>query len=79
MRVVRKALGLQDPNKSLEQSVRSQKLDPTVLGWLKEVSPSRPQLTQYFVGLFPFLQWIKHYNVSWLIGDLVAGMYSTYS
>jgi hypothetical protein len=27
-------------------------------------------------GLFPFLNWINHYNLQWLVGDVIAGMES---
>jgi sodium-independent sulfate anion transporter 11 len=49
--------------------------EPTAIEWLHEVTPTGQDVTRYFVHLFPFLQWITRYNVQWLIGDLVAGMY----
>jgi sodium-independent sulfate anion transporter 11 len=41
--------------------------------WLLDLIPSGRQLIDYVWSLFPFLHWIGHYNVQWLIGDLVAG------
>ncbi|KAJ5245923.1 hypothetical protein N7468_000906 [Penicillium chermesinum] len=36
--------------------------------------PSGRQVLNYLIGLFPFLNWIRRYNVQWLMGDLVAGI-----
>lgn len=49
--------------------------DPTVLNWLKDVCPSRSQSLHYLIQLFPFLNWIKYYNLQWLVGDLIAGIH----
>src|SRR5947208_2126587 len=49
---------------------------PTSLEWILSQLPSRRDTTNYLLSLFPFLSWIGHYNVQWLIGDLVAGMYN---
>lgn len=46
---------------------------PTIEDWVREHTPSGPQIVQYFLSLFPFLKWIHRYNFQWLIGDLVAG------
>lgn len=48
--------------------------EPTSLEWLQEITPSGHQILQYFINLFPFLNWIGRYNVQWLIGDLIAGI-----
>jgi sodium-independent sulfate anion transporter 11 len=53
--------------------------EPTSAEWLKEVTPSRREIAQYFIRLFPFLSWITRYNTQWLIGDLVAGKSSRLS
>ncbi|KAH6689055.1 sulfate permease [Plectosphaerella plurivora] len=47
---------------------------PTAGEWLRELVPGRKETVRYFRGLFPFVNWIGHYNVQWLIGDLVAGI-----
>jgi sodium-independent sulfate anion transporter 11 len=47
--------------------------DPTAGDWIRSHTPTSPQVRRYFVGMFPFLQWIMSYNTQWLIGDLVAG------
>jgi sodium-independent sulfate anion transporter 11 len=48
--------------------------EPTAWEWLNSITPSGKEVIQYFVRLFPFLQWITRYNLQWLIGDLVAGL-----
>lgn len=47
--------------------------EPTALEWLKQISPTGRTVKQYFVSLFPFLNWITRYNATWLTGDLIAG------
>lgn len=48
--------------------------EPTAAEWFREVTPSGQDVLNYIIRLFPFLSWIGHYNVQWLIGDLVAGI-----
>jgi sodium-independent sulfate anion transporter 11 len=87
--VVAKALGIklqeEDPYKSeLDRpgaSVRSSQTDhsfveepPQVLEYLESLIPSGKELYRYLISLFPFLSWIGHYNLQWLLGDLVAGI-----
>ncbi|KIH86674.1 solute carrier family 26 (sodium-independent sulfate anion transporter), member 11 [Sporothrix brasiliensis 5110] len=47
---------------------------PHTIDSLKSLAPTRKETTDYFISLFPFLQWITRYNLQWLIGDLVAGI-----
>ncbi|KAL2270886.1 hypothetical protein VTJ83DRAFT_257 [Remersonia thermophila] len=47
---------------------------PKITEYLQELKPSRGQVYDYVLSLFPFLSWIGHYNLQWLIGDLVAGI-----
>lgn len=49
--------------------------EPTSLEWIQEQIPSRQDAKDYFFSLFPFLNWILHYNLQWLVGDLVAGLF----
>ena len=51
--------------------------EPTTAEFIREYTPSPREVRLYFYHLFPFLQWIGRYNVQWLIGDLVAGPYSS--
>lgn len=48
--------------------------EPTTWDWITEHIPSGRAWLLYLKSLFPFLNWIMHYNVQWLIGDLVAGV-----
>lgn len=47
--------------------------EPSSIDWICEITPSGRQLANYLISLFPFLNWIGRYNVTWLLGDLVAG------
>lgn len=47
--------------------------EPTAADWFRGHTPTVPQVRRYVWNIFPFLHWIGHYNVQWLIGDLVAG------
>lgn len=47
--------------------------EPTTKDVLLELFPSLPGIARYFKELFPFLGWIFHYNLTWLLGDLIAG------
>ncbi|EAA36099.1 sulfate permease [Neurospora crassa] len=47
---------------------------PHTVEFLREVIPSGRQLGDYALSLFPFTSWIGHYNLQWLLGDLVAGI-----
>jgi sodium-independent sulfate anion transporter 11 len=49
--------------------------DPSVADWFGELAPSRRDVVEYFISLFPSSSWIKRYNVRWLVGDLVAGVF----
>ncbi|XDG04524.1 hypothetical protein ABKA04_004139 [Annulohypoxylon sp. FPYF3050] len=48
--------------------------DPTALDWIVSVTPTPRGIFQYFYRLFPFLHWITRYNLTWFIGDLIAGV-----
>lgn len=47
--------------------------EPTTAEWISEHIPSFRDIGQYFLNLFPFLNWIARYNLQWFIGDLIAG------
>ena len=75
MQLLKRIFGLQDPFEPSERVAREgHESDPTVLDWWHETVPSRSQLCQYGVGLFPFYQWLGHYNLQWFFGDLIAGV-----
>lgn len=48
---------------------------PTTSEWLTSGAPSTDDVVDYIKSLFPFLSWIRFYNVQWLLGDLVAGKF----
>lgn len=49
--------------------------EPHSIEWLRSITPTGKTVVHYLRSLFPFLSWIGRYNVQWLAGDLVAGMY----
>lgn len=76
----------EDPFKELDRpgaSMMSDRTDhtfveepPLVTDYLKSLIPSGQELYEYSLSLFPFLSWIGHYNLQWLLGDLVAGKHA---
>ncbi|KAI1734614.1 sulfate permease [Xylaria scruposa] len=48
--------------------------EPTVKEYLFEHRPTLTGIGRYLYSLFPFLNWIFHYNLTWLLGDLIAGI-----
>lgn len=48
--------------------------EPSSAEWIKDNTPSLHDVVMYFLDIFPFWRWITHYNMQWLIGDLIAGM-----
>lgn len=53
--------------------------DPTAADWLVSVVPTPRAIIHYFYRLFPFLHWITRYNLTWFIGDLIAGKFGIHS
>ncbi|KAK3942131.1 sulfate permease [Diplogelasinospora grovesii] len=47
---------------------------PRTIDCFLEFTPTWRQLGAYLLSLFPFLSWIGHYNLTWFLGDLVAGI-----
>ena len=52
--------------------------DPTAADWLVSVTPTPRGVLRYLYRLFPFLHWITRYNLTWFIGDLIAGKLGIY-
>ena len=47
---------------------------PTVKDKLNDVRTHFPRYVfEYFLSLFPIITWIHHYNLTWLLGDVIAG------
>jgi hypothetical protein len=49
--------------------------EPSVKDFLLDLVPTGPRIVHYLRELFPFLNWIFHYNLTWLFGDFIAGEY----
>lgn len=49
-------------------------IEPTAKDALLQLVPTRQGVRSYVRSLFPFVDWILHYNLTWLAGDLIAGI-----
>ena len=47
--------------------------EPSVANALLYLFPTIPGTVAYLKELFPFVGWIFHYNLTWLLGDFIAG------
>jgi sodium-independent sulfate anion transporter 11 len=50
--------------------------DPSVAEWFCDLVPSSAGIAEYVHELFPSVQWMRRYNLHWLMGDVIAGMSS---
>ncbi|KAF2017812.1 kinase subdomain-containing protein [Aaosphaeria arxii CBS 175.79] len=48
--------------------------EPTVAEWFSQFRPTGAGVKHYLRSLFPFWNWIFHYNLTWLLGDVIAGV-----
>lgn len=48
--------------------------EPSATEWVKSLIPDRKGMLDFGKSLFPFTEWLPRYNLTWLIGDLVAGI-----
>ncbi|KAL2891006.1 Sulfate permease 2 [Ceratocystis lukuohia] len=48
--------------------------DPSAKEWLSELVPTGDGVANYVRSLFPFWTWIFHYNLTWMLGDVIAGV-----
>ncbi|KAH9905743.1 sulfate permease 2 [Xylariomycetidae sp. FL2044] len=48
--------------------------EPSVKQYLQDHVPTLGGAQRYLRSLFPFLDWIFHYNLTWLGGDFIAGV-----
>jgi sodium-independent sulfate anion transporter 11 len=67
-----------DPDQALDDSALYDdgaytEEEPSVKEALFELFPTIPGTLNYLNTLFPFLGWIFHYNLTWLLGDVIAG------
>jgi sodium-independent sulfate anion transporter 11 len=49
--------------------------DPSVSEWFRDLVPSSADVGEYVSELFPSAKWLRRYNLQWLMGDLIAGMF----
>lgn len=47
--------------------------EPSSKDALLSIIPTRKGIVAYLRELFPFVNWIFHYNLTWLMGDIIAG------
>jgi hypothetical protein len=47
--------------------------DPSVAEWFRDLVPSSAGVAEYVSELFPSAQWMRRYNLHWLMGDMIAG------
>ncbi|KAB8670383.1 hypothetical protein FH972_026296 [Carpinus fangiana] len=48
--------------------------EPTSAEYLLDLVPTGKEAAHFIIAMFPFLSWIGHYNLTWFIGDLIAGV-----
>jgi len=48
--------------------------EPTVSEWLRSLVPKKGSSLRYIRSIFLFAEWLPHYNLTWLVGDSVAGL-----
>jgi hypothetical protein len=53
--------------------------DPSVAEWFREFIPTSHGAAEYVRELFPSARWLRRYNLHWLAGDAIAGMFSSSS
>ncbi|KAF4545002.1 sulfate anion transporter [Lasiodiplodia theobromae] len=84
-RVLAKPLGInvdyrQEPDKDDYATLIPDHVDPyfeeepTAKEFLLQFKPTRAGAARYIKDLFPFWNWIFHYNLQWLTGDIIAGV-----
>ncbi len=48
--------------------------EPTVGEWLRSLAPTKEGPLRYVRSVFLFAEWLPRYNLTWLLGDSVAGL-----
>ncbi|KAF2029684.1 sulfate permease-like protein [Setomelanomma holmii] len=80
-----KALGISSDERrkktaSLEQIAREtinqtyHEDHPSVAEWFRGLVPSSAGVAEYVAELFPSAQWVRRYNLHWVMGDVIAGI-----
>ncbi|KAF4911115.1 Sulfate permease 2 [Colletotrichum viniferum] len=87
-RVLAKGLGIDvdaryrnEPREAVQSAAASfndveqyEEREPTAAEFIEAHRPTIPGTLAYIKSLFPFWQWIFHYNATWLLGDIIAGV-----
>lgn len=47
--------------------------EPSIKQWFLSMRPTRNGTSKYIRSIFPFTTWITRYNLTWLLGDGIAG------
>ena len=47
--------------------------EPSITQWILGMRPTRSGAFNYVRSIFPFTAWITRYNLTWLLGDGIAG------
>jgi len=47
--------------------------EPSTKDFVRGLLPTSTGVINYLKELFPFVNWIFHYNLTWLLGDIIAG------
>ncbi|KAK3688089.1 sulfate transporter family-domain-containing protein [Podospora appendiculata] len=68
-----------DPDEKLDDSAYYNdgsyvESEPSAADFLRSLAPTYTGVLNYLRELFPFLGWIFHYNLTWLLGDVIAGV-----
>ncbi|KAG4434587.1 hypothetical protein IFR05_009943 [Cadophora sp. M221] len=48
--------------------------EPSIKQWFMSMRPTRSYAFYYIRSIFPFTTWITRYNLSWMLGDGIAGL-----
>ena len=57
----------------IEPAVTFLEDEPSIAEWFKDLVPTGAGVAEYVQSLFPPVSWLRRYNASWLLGDLIAG------
>jgi sodium-independent sulfate anion transporter 11 len=64
----------EEPIPSIANADPYAETDPTVGEWAREHTPTLRDAGRYVYNLFPFISWIGKYNLTWFLGDMIAGV-----
>ena len=47
--------------------------EPSIKQWLLGMRPTKDGTRNYIGSIFPFTTWLPRFNLTWLLGDAIAG------